>query len=179
MNTKKTVSLSIIIGILSLVIGGITFSFFVIANYNFEKDYLQYWNLADKSSTIQAKEEYIAKFVDALESGHERGDFAANNAIFLKTQDNSFVANVGAVKTLANRLAEIKQMKPDTFEYATAIQQITGQEQGEAGVMIETLRGCYVLENYTMVWGWIAQVIGCSVVVVVLSCACVIMIETT
>ena len=124
----------------------------VVANYQFEKAYLYAWNLADKSSTIEAKAGYISQFVEKLENG--KTDFSANNAVWLKTPDNSFEMNLTALKTLNSRLHEIMKMDVKSFEYQTAIQQITAQEQGEATNLIDTIKGCWVKENHPIVWEW-------------------------
>ena len=126
-----------------------------VAHYKYEKNYSQLWELADKSSTIQAKQQYISQFVSALKIGKTNDMFADNDAIFLKTPNNSFESNLKAVETLSSRLMEIQNMDPKTFEYNTAIQQITAQEQGEAHKLIEIFYSCYKLSNYFIVWGWI------------------------
>jgi len=137
----------------------------VAANYNYQKRYSYHWHLADKSSTIVAKENHINAFVKALKDGKARGDFSENNAIFLKTPDNSFDANYAAVETLASRLKEIQQMDPRSFEYNTAIQQITAQEQGEADRLMSVFYGCYELSNYFYIWGWIGALAVLSALV--------------
>ena len=128
------------------------------ANLNYERTYSQLWSLADKSSTIPAKERYIAQFVEALKAGYVRGDFATHNAIFLQTPDNSFSSNLEAVETLTQRLKEIQEMDPKTFEYNTAIQQITAQEQGQAHSLLRVMEGCYCLKSYMLVWSWIGLI---------------------
>lgn len=130
------------------------------ASYYFNKNYAQFWKLADKSSTIEAKQRYISKFVSALEAGNSNGRFSSHNAIWLKTDDNSFEAHLTALKTLESRLNEIKGMNPSSFEYNTAIQQITGQEQGEAREMIAVFEGCFCLANYPVGWNWIGDLAG-------------------
>jgi hypothetical protein len=129
------------------------------ANYNYEKNYGQLWKLAEKSSTIQAKQQYITQFVNALKEGKTNGLFADYNALFLKTPNNSFDSNLKAVETLSERLIEIQNMDPKTFEYNTAIQQITAQEQGEAQDLISIFTGCYDLNNYFSVWNWIGFIV--------------------
>lgn len=131
----------------------------IVCKYNYQKRYSSHWHLADKSSTIPAKETHINAFVKALKDGKARGEFSDNNAIFLKTPDNNFDANYAAVETLAQRLKEIQQMDPKSFEYNTAIQQITEQEQGEAHKLMAVFYGCYELSNYFYVWGWIGGVV--------------------
>lgn len=131
------------------------FAVSLIADYHFERDYLQLWALADKSSTIAAKQKYIAQFVAALQSGYERGEFNPHNAIWMKTPNNSFTQNLNALKSLDDRLGQIQKLNPNSFEYNTAIQQITAQEQGEASHLIYVFEGCYKIANYPMVWQWI------------------------
>jgi hypothetical protein len=98
--------------------------------------------------------------------GGEEGKFSSHNALFLKTDDNSFSKNLEALRTLNTRLEELSKMDPNSFQYNTAIQQITQQEQGEAGAMLNVFEGCYYLSNYPVVWGWIGCVLGvvlCSI----------------
>ena len=124
------------------------YSFVVYVN-NYTNDIYGYWTLADKSSTIEAKSEYINKFVSALDNAGLSG---YHNAIFFKNQDNSFDLNLKALKTLSDRLEQIKTMDSKSFEYQQAIQQITAQEQGEAEDMLNVFKGCWTLKNYPMVY---------------------------
>lgn len=50
-------------------------------------------------------------------------------------------------------------MKPSSFEYNTAIQQITAQEQGDSKAMMGVISGCYELAGYPAVWKWIGGII--------------------
>lgn len=151
--------LSIALIILGLTVIGIQIKNNVSSSYQYENQYAQLWNLADKSSTIKAKQQYIGEFVKALEAGKEQGAFATHNAVWLKTPDNSFDSNLAALKTLADRLTEIQKMDPSSFEYNTTMQQITGQEQGEAAPMLKVFEGCYQLENFPSIWGWIGHTV--------------------
>lgn len=126
------------------------------ANYKWNRDIESWWELADKSSTIEAKSEYIQKFVEALDSQKLTG----YNAIIFKTPNNNIEKNIEAVKTLNKRLQDIKGMKPDSFEYNQAIQQITAQEQGEATKLIKILFGGWLLHSgYWYLWDWILAII--------------------
>ena len=146
-----------------LVVLGYQIRTSIVANYRFERDYLQLWQLADKSSTIPAKQKYIAEFAAKLKEGSTHGEFATHDAIWLRTPNNSFEGNLAAVETLAGRLTEIQQMNPSSFEYNTAIQQITAQEQGEAGNMLVVFEGCYMLQNYPVAWRWIQAAVGIGI----------------
>lgn len=124
----------------------------IVASYQFERQYGYSWNLADKSSTIEAKAEYIGLFVAMLNSNST--DFAENNVQWMTTPDNSFKMNLMALQTLNSRLQEIMKMDVKSFEYQTAIQQITQQEQGEASKLINTIYGCWVKNKHPVVWEW-------------------------
>lgn len=125
-----------------------------LADYKFERQYSYLWNLALKSSTVSAKQQLLVQFRDALRAGAEKGDFAKNNAVFLKTPDNSFEANMSVLGNLIEWFAEIQKMDPASLEYNAAIQQITIQERGVAVTVLPVLQGCHRLNNWPVVWGW-------------------------
>jgi hypothetical protein len=127
----------------------------IIGKYNYNNNYLSYWSLADKSSTIPKKTEYIDKFVAALEKSHLEGDY---NALMLKTPDNSFDSNMDALKSLQSRLHEVQTMDVTSFQYQAAIQQITQQEQGEAGEMLRVFHGTWWKVHYFFLWSWIGVI---------------------
>jgi hypothetical protein len=123
--------------------------------YEFEKDVYSYWKLADKASTITQKAEYIDKFVVALDQLNYQGTY---NAVIFPTPDNSYDKNFEALISLQTRLHEIKLMDVTSFEYQTAIQQITEQEQGGAYDMLEELKGLWWKNNHILLWDWIGFV---------------------
>lgn len=123
----------------------------IIRDYNYDKNFMSYWNLAEKASTIDQKSRYMDMFVNALEQSHCFGEY---NAVVFKTPDNSFNDNLIALKSLQKRLHEIKVMDVTSFQYQTAIQQITAQEQGEAADMITVFKGVYTKTHYPFLWSW-------------------------
>ena len=125
----------------------------IYGDYQYEKNIASSWKLADKASTIEQKSKYVDKFVTALE---ESGLEGLHDAVFLTTPDNSFDKNLEALKSLQARLHEIKTMDVTSFEYQTAIQQITAQEQGEALRMLAVFEQVWWKENYFFLWSWIA-----------------------
>jgi hypothetical protein len=151
-------AIGILIVIAALVIGGCQIRSQIISSYRQEKQYGQFWSLADKSSTIPAKQKYLRQYVDALRGGYQNGQFASYDAVWLQTPNNSFEANLHAVETLADRLDQIQSMDITSFQYNTAIEQITKQEQGEASSMLHVFSGCYELSNYPIIWGWIGGI---------------------
>ena len=147
-------------GITMVVIGVLMLIFQIqqeiVAQYRYEREYGFAWNLADKSSTIQAKADYISQFASLIECNS--GDFASHDAMWLKTPDNSLEANVKALKTLDGRLRDVITMDIKSFEYQIAIQQITQQEQGEADEMIGKIKRCWVKHNHLIAWRWMTAV---------------------
>lgn len=108
-----------------------------------------HWTLADRASTIEAKRGHIKAFVDAIENSNIQDE---HDAIFFKNQENSAFYNLEAVKSLAQRLDQIKDMNPNSFEYQAAIQQITAQEQGEASKMLAVLENCWFKKYHYFYW---------------------------
>lgn len=142
------------IGFLILSVMGIIFQVtkYIQASYYFEKNYSYTWKLAERGSTIEIKRQKLQEFAKLL---HESQEFSEYDAVFLKTGANSFVNNLAALDTLVDRLSQIQKMSPISFEYNTAIQQITAQEQGEAQEMLQVFYHCYLLGQYPTVWCWI------------------------
>jgi predicted negative regulator of RcsB-dependent stress response len=126
--------------------------FGIYSDYQYTKTIKSYWNLADKASSIEQKVVGIDKFIQALEKSELQGQY---NAIIFTTPDNSFDQNFIAVKSLQKRMHEIQTMDVTSFQYNTAIQQITQQEQGEANDMMQVFRGCWYKEHYFLLWNWI------------------------
>jgi hypothetical protein len=158
------------LGIALLVVGVILVGIFgiqgIIANYVWERDFGSYWSLAEKASTIQQKSEYMDKFVTALENSGLKGQ---SDALFLNTPDNSFDMNLSALKSLQKRLEDIKTMDISSFQYQTAIEQITKQEQGEAGKMISVLESCWWKVHQSNLWNiWVFLSFGIPVVLAVI-----------
>jgi predicted RND superfamily exporter protein len=137
------------VGVIWIIILSITGIF---GKYDYENDYLSYWHLADKSSTIPKKAEYIDKFVTVLEKSNMEGEY---NALILKTPNNSFDSNMEALKSLQSRLQEVQGMDVTSFQYQTAIQQITEQEQGEAGDMLKVFHGIWWKTHHFLLWDWV------------------------
>ncbi len=148
--------LKIVIGSILIIIGlMLTVGLFgsdMLAQNQYNNEIYNYWSLAEKSSTIETKAEYINKFVNALDNAGLLGRY---NAIWLHNPDNSFDKNLEMLKTLQTRLHEIKQMNVSSFEYQQAMAQITSQEQGEASNMLSVLSGVWYLKNYPWLWNWI------------------------
>lgn len=141
-----------IIGTILLMLGiglGVTFIWSAIyANYQWTNEVESNWSLADKTSTLKAKSEYIDKFILALRNGN----LADNDALIYKTANNNCENNVKAVETLKQRLDEISGMDVTSFQYQQAIQQITEQEQGQATEMMSSLSGCWYKTYHYYLW---------------------------
>lgn len=142
----------------------------VSGNYQYSKNYGSYWSLAEKASSIEKKIEGIDKFVDALEHANMSGK---HDALFMDTPDNGFDENFEALKSLQLRLHEIKEMDIKSFEYQTALQQITQQEQTEAGEMLSVFSGIWWKENHFMLWNWVGLVQVCALLAVIFVCVAI------
>jgi len=134
---------------ISLIVGNIRTS------VEYDRVIYSNWTLADKSSTIKAKSDYINKFVTALESAGLQGQ---HDAVFFPTPDNDFDLNMQALKTLQGRLIEIQSIDINSFAYQTAIQQITAQEQGEANAMLGVFEGVWFKQNHFLLWSWVQDI---------------------
>lgn len=158
MKIITTISLSL------AIILTITFSYLGIkSNYEYTKDYYSNWTLADKASTISQKAEYINKFVESLNNSGLQGSY---NALIFTTPDNSFDQNFKALKSLQSRLESIKTMDENSFQYQSAIQQITAQEQGQAEDMLSVFSGCWYKVHYPILWG----VFGGTLIIFIIIC---------
>jgi hypothetical protein len=146
----KAVSIVVIVICVAFLI--IDAATYIMGHYQYTRQYEAYWNLADKASTIQQKSDYIDKYVEALENSNMKGQY---NAVFLETPDNSFDNNLAALKSLQLRLREIKNMDVTSFQYQTAIQQITAQEQGEAEDMNSVFQGVWWKTYHFFLWDWV------------------------
>jgi hypothetical protein len=122
----------------------------VLYKYEYTRTIKSYWELSVKASTLEKKSEYLDQFVAGLNAAHLSG----NNAIFFKTPDNSYEQNFAALTSLQTRMHEISEMNPKSFEYQVAIGQITAQEQGEAGKMLDQLEGVWYLNRHPSYWKW-------------------------
>ena len=146
----------LIIVLLALVLGFFQIKALIVSDWQYNKQIEYAWSLADKSSTIDAKARYVDEFVQLLEKKQDQ--FSPYDAVWMQSPDNSLEQNVTALKTLKSRLNEIMIMDVKSFEYNTAIQQITAQEQGEASQMLNVIKGCWLKSNYISVWNWIGLV---------------------
>lgn len=147
-DVKKVIG--IVLVIITSIILLIEIGVAIFAKIQLNREVVSYWNLSDKSSSIVKKTEYLDKFVLALEKQNFEGQYDAINAF--KTPDNSFDDNFAALKSLQTRMHDIQKMDVTSFEYQTAMQQITGQEQGEADAMISIFKGLWWKNNHYLLW---------------------------
>ncbi len=125
-------------------------------NYEYERTVGSYWGLSVKVSTLEAKGAYLDSFLVAVDSAHLHG----HNATIFPTPDNDVDRNVAALRTLQARIHEARGMDPNGFAYQTAIQQITKQEQDEAGHVLDVIEGRWWLDRHPWNWDWHGLVTG-------------------
>lgn len=146
-------TLGVIMLIVSLIMIVLMIVLGIRVHYQYQREVESYWHIAEKASTIEAKSQYIDSFYVAL----QRADLSGmHDAIIYPTMDNSFDYNFKMLKTLEDRLQEIKGMDVTSFQYQQAISQITAQEQGEASDMIGVFNGTWVLKYHSFLWEWVA-----------------------
>ena len=122
-------------------------------NYHYTNQIGNYWTLADRASTVSQKSDYIDQFVQALDKSGLHG---SSDALFFYTPENNFDSNFQALQSLQSRLHDIKTMDESSFAYQTAIQQITAQEQGQAGDMLSVFQHCWTKVHYYYLWNeWV------------------------
>lgn len=145
--------LLMIIHLIGIIIFQVNYTMGVYLPYQRQIGY--HWELADKSSTISDKSMHIDNFVKSLEDSGVPA--TKHNALFFTYPNNQFGENLKALKSLQNRLAEAKSMDPNSVAYQTAIQQVTSQEQGEAGEMISVFYDCWILHHHSIIfWNWVS-----------------------
>jgi hypothetical protein len=89
------------------------------------------------------------KYIDAV----EKAKAAQNSGIFKHAPSNSFNYNLTALKSLRDRLNQIRGMDPNSFQYQTAIHQITEQEANSTSMVI--IENCWQKANHYSYFNWI------------------------
>lgn len=143
---------------LLLIVVGLSLAFFRGCNHRdqcweYKNKAGNLWELADKASTIEQKSAYLDAFISKVESFGLSG---CNSNLYYQTPSSGFNQNLIALKSLQLRLKKIKNMDENSLAYQTAIEQITAQEQGEAGNILYVIEECYYKKNYYSYWNnWI------------------------
>jgi hypothetical protein len=153
--------MKILIAVLIIIFGVIWAARDIHAGYEYSTAIGSYWSLSEKASTLQQKSTYLDKYVEGLEAVK----LASHDAIIFPTPDNDVEQNLVALKSLQGRMHQIQGMDEQSFAYQTAIQQITAQEQGEAGKLTETFEGAWMLANHPSLWGWIDGLVWTSLAI--------------
>ena len=149
----KLLSWCLMVG--SVIIGIVLIMMSVFADVEFNRNIGNYWDLADKSSTIERKGEYVDKYIEAFAAAKLEGTY---DSLFFPTPSNNFDQNFEALKSLQKRLDEIHSMNPSSFEYQTALQQITDHEFTENTAVISVLEGSWWKVHHYLLWNWLIQV---------------------
>src|SRR3972149_391994 len=145
----KTLGIILLVGVPVFAISRGIFGVYV--HYEYETKIGSNWDLSERASTISQKSEYLDKFVFELEKCELDG---IHNALFFQNEENDFTQNMKALKSLQKRLKDISTMDENSFAYQTAMQQITAQEQGEAGCLLDNLYSCWEKKNHYTTWNF-------------------------
>ena len=143
---KKIGLILLITGILFALSRGVYHTY---VSYEYKGKIGSKWLLSDRASTIAQKSKYLDEFVAGLEKCSLDG---VHDAIFYPNESNGFTENMIALKSLQKRLHDISGMDENSFAYQAAMQQITKQEQGEAGPMLSVFSGCWEKQNHYTTW---------------------------
>lgn len=135
-------------------------------DYRYDNEVGGYWSLSIKASSLEQKTIYLDKFISALDSNGLAG---MNDSLILSTPNNSYDQNMVALKSLQKRMHEMQSMDVSSLEYQQAMNQITGQEQGDSREMTTTLRSIWFKKNYFFLYGgidlarWVAEILAALV----------------
>lgn len=143
--------------------------FGVVSHNKYNTNFDANWELSKSAATIEQKSIYIDKFVQAIENGGFDGKF---DAIFNPNDNNSYEQNLIALKTLQQRLHELKSLPMTSFDYNTALQQITEQQCKMSNNIIYTFSGIWYKEHYILLWNWICLV-GVCIFIIGIICSCI------
>lgn len=135
--------------VVALFIAGLSIFAQVHADFVWNRDFGSTWSLGVKASTIEQKSQYVDQFVSALEAANLSG---IHDTLWFPTADNSFDSNLMALQSLQSRLKTVQGMDENSFQYQTAIQQITAQEQDEATDTLNVVEGAWYKKNHFILW---------------------------
>lgn len=152
----------IIFTVILLVTGFFYFKGFADINKEYTDAVGNYWTFVGISSTLEEKERYIKKYIDAVKTVKH----AEHSAIWYQTAENNYDANVLAIESLYKRLNEIKNMDVKSFEYQLAIRLLTSQELGNTKDVVYELKEAWYLERNVLYFDWICV---CIVIVFVVA----------
>lgn len=142
--------------IMSVVCFGFWCFLFISHGIQANNEFVGYWQIASRSSTIEKKSEYLDKYIAAIEKLKLNEGYSA---IIFRKYNNYMPNNYDAIKSLQKRLHEVKGLDVKSFAYQTAIQQITGQEWDEADELVGEFEYKYYNEHSLYVRGaydWIS-----------------------
>lgn len=109
------------------------------------EEFISEWIIADRVSTLNAKQEHVSNFIIELENSNLRNteaNWLANN------NTTQFETNLNALKSLNKRLLEIKDMPVNSTEYQFAINQITQQEINIKNDAVNNIKQCWMRKNH-------------------------------
>lgn len=158
MKTFGTLLILVALGLLGSLIADDVFE-----GYCWDRDCYSYWEMADRASTLAKKSEYLDKFMAALDAQNLGGSHAN---LFLNTPRTQYDFNRDALGSLQSRMHATAAMDQNSMAYQMAIQQITGQEWGEADALINTINDCYDSVHFYCLWNpivpllWIVGIVA-------------------
>lgn len=144
------------LGVMATIFGLILVSYIgfgVKAWGEYESQYGYNWTMAVNSSTLDKKSYYVDKYIQTIE---ESGEFNGKSAaILVKTPAEAYENNLASLKDLQSRLKEIKSVDIKSFEYQTAIQQITEQIITNENRNTLNIQHMWFINHYFLLSDWL------------------------
>lgn len=147
---KGSALLGTIALIVALLFTGIYGFACISANYEYETHIGASWSLSVKASNLQQKSAYLDAFLDSLAAAHLEG----HNAAIWRTPDNDVANNIQALRSLQTRMHDLLRSDPTSMAYQQAMGQITAQEQGEAGEVLDVIVGVWYRDHHPWQWNY-------------------------
>ena len=129
-----------------------------LVGYSFDRDAGAYLMLTDDASVAPAKLAYLEQYREAVHT-IVTGD---NARLVWSTPQTSVANQFFVLDTLVERVTQVAQMDPASFEYQQAMLQITGQEFAGS---IETTNGL-LRDAYIRRHGWLGYLHGVGVIAI-------------
>lgn len=155
----KSIGILLMLISVLLLVGGWIYGWLYL-DYYYEVGIGQYIRLADDASTAEKKLEYLKRYEGAI-----RLKIVRNDARFIFKQERlTRDTQLVILGTLQTRLQDSTEMNPLSFEYQTAMQQITGQEfEHELTEINDIIWGCWYRQSglviFCLWFAWLPWVI--------------------
>lgn len=139
------------------------------ASFSYKQNVESYLSMADDASTASLKLEHLLEYKKSVLKVVK-----GNDARFIfKTPQTKKAAQMAILDSLIDRVSTTAEMEPDSFEYQTAMNQITGQEfRGTINSTNKMFFGMYSRQNGWNSFLWMNGIWLITLLIVLLAAAC-------